>query len=195
MLKASFDLRGAEFSRGDFMENPYSRAAGLALSPNYTPAPSSLPNLSTASTLRGGLASWAKRGMSKAGLGGWNSKVYNIGDQQVLSDGQFAPALSQAINTGGGNNTPTKWSIDNKLGAVGLGINAVNALAGIVGLGYNIYATNEQLKMARANQKLARQQFETENARYNAREAERIEANKKIAASAQYFDANPMQRE
>ncbi|WP_120947513.1 hypothetical protein [Helicobacter mehlei] len=159
---------------------------------NTTPAPNFNPlsgNFNDGTPGGVNYANWAKatngpRALGKSGLkftGRWGFNT---------SDLETAPSAPTGIPNAPSAPSIPQLSFSNTLGAVGLGIQGLNALAGIVGLGYSIFATNKQLEMARNNQKLAQKQFEAENARYNAREAERIKANEQIAASAL-----PMQRE
>ncbi|CCB79047.1 hypothetical protein HBZC1_00610 [Helicobacter bizzozeronii CIII-1] len=78
---------------------------------------------------------------------------------------------------------------------MGLALEGINTLSNLFSLGANIWSTSEQIKMAKKQHDLARQQFDTENARYEAREKERISNNEQISKSAALFEASPMSRE
>ncbi|MFC3847890.1 hypothetical protein ACFOPX_05010 [Helicobacter baculiformis] len=75
---------------------------------------------------------------------------------------------------------------------LGLGVQGVGAALGIANFGVGLYSSMEQIKQAKQMAKLARDQFTEENRRYYAREAERQEANKSIAQSADAYQ--PMVR-
>ncbi|WP_163534074.1 hypothetical protein [Helicobacter suis] len=98
---------------------------------------------------------------------------------------------SSGISSLGGN-------LGNSLGLssmVGIGAQGLGAALGIANLGFNIHATNQQMKLAKESLKLARQQFMEENKRYEARENERLNANQEIANTASSYNLNPMSRE
>lgn len=79
------------------------------------------------------------------------------------------------------------------LGLVGLGLGALGSFAQ---LGTGIWQAKEQLKQAKDAQRLAREQYFTENARYNEREAERktiMENSKRLSAQAAKAYTTPIQ--
>ncbi|WP_121757069.1 hypothetical protein [Helicobacter felis] len=126
--------------------------------------------------------------------------------QKGLNIGQLGTSMTYKSALGGPKNnnlmlgnTPNpspgpNFKTENMLRGIGLGLEGLNVLSGIAGLAANIWSTSEQIKMAKEHQKLAKQQFEEENRRYNTRESERLENNKQIANSASFFESNPMER-
>ncbi|AFI03838.1 hypothetical protein [Helicobacter cetorum] len=87
--------------------------------------------------------------------------------------------------------SPNRFSnfLNNIGGASGAGM-LLSGVSSLANLGVGIWSANEQLKQAKEAQKLARQQFFTENERYNTREQERLANNKAIEEVAKSYGLN-----
>ncbi len=119
--------------------------------------------------------------------------IGQLGTSMTYKSALGGPKNNNLTNTPNPNPGPN-FKTENMLRGVGLGLEGLNVLSGIAGLAANIWSTSEQIKLAKEHQKLAKQQFEEENRRYNTRESERLENNKQIANSASFFESNPMER-
>ncbi len=125
-------------------------------------------------------------------LGGLNisSALQGAGVGHNFSN--FSTSIGEKL--GGSGMSSLGSNLGNSLGLssmVGMGAQGLGAALGIANLGFGIHSTLEQTKLAKESLKLARQQFMEENKRYEARENERINANKEIANTASSYNLNP----
>lgn len=79
--------------------------------------------------------------------------------------------------------------------AAGVGIGALNSIISAWSLGETISQNKKIHEQMQKNYQLAKDQFDEETKRYNAREEERLKANKEVADTATLFNANPMTRQ
>ncbi|GMT38877.1 hypothetical protein NHP20013_09690 [Helicobacter bizzozeronii] len=136
-----------------------------------------------------------------------NSKGFNSAFGQFGNPTTYASALNGAqqgfnsLSMFANATSPAQQSTQNVIFGskgmmkMGLALEGINTLANLFSLGGNIWSTSEQIKMAKKQHDLAKKQFDTENARYEAREKERITNNDQISKSAALFEASPMERE